>query len=272
MKYFTVPTLLALLMAFFANSLPVIAISPNIPPIQSQKEHDADDLKLNDQEFTLRAALLMTNDIGLQLFILQALIDLLHDQQRPEDERDALLAWVQLAKQESSFPLVILATQNLRLSYVYFTLNELQNAEIAAGLAVEMYKVSCGNISPNVALAQNNLGWIALKAGHFAFAEQNLNSSLDILNKTVGKKSLIYGMISENLGAFYSQTENPRKALHFYKVCLKVFKKFLAKDDIQIAEIQRRCQEESAKIKTKSKGMAVAQNKTVSSETIAQRK
>lgn len=272
MKHLTISTLLTLLITFFVNSQAVIAIPPSIPPLQSQNDYDAHDLQPNDQEYALRAALLMTNDVGLQLFILQALIDLLHDQQRPEDEREALLAWIDLAQKEPSFPLVILATQNLRLSYVYFTLKELHNAEIAAGLAVEMYKVSCGNISPNVALAQNNLGWIALKAGHFALAEKNLCNSLDILKKTVGKKTFIYGMISENLGAFYSQTDNPRKALHFYKVCLKVLKQFLPKNDLQVAEIQRRCQEERTKIKFKNKGMAVAESQTLSPETIAQHK
>lgn len=195
----------------------------------------------DDAEFALQAALLATkNSPPKQLLVLQALADLYHENKKTDKEKEALVAWIDTAMGIREYPLIYVATQNLRLSQACYALGECENAKKAALIALEMYRINSGELSPNVALALNNLAWIEIKQKEYSAAEFHLTYALSIIDKVVGKSSLFYGLIADNLAAFYGQRGDYRKALPYYKASLKALKQQLADDDPATLEVLRR--------------------------------
>jgi tetratricopeptide (TPR) repeat protein len=239
-----VSVLLTLAFLISANVLPAFAL--DVPPPQWQQWQQIELLDPEDTEIALRAALLLTKEKEQQLLIIQALSDLCHEQKRYEEERDFLLSWISLAQQVQPFPAVNCATQNLRLSYAYFVLKDYEKAETAAKTSLQMFKQSCSESSPNVALALNNLAWVQMKLNKSADAEANILEALAILKVVAGEKSMIYGLLSENLAVLYEQTNNREAAIRLYKNSLRILKKFLDKEDSIIVDLRQHIEEQSS--------------------------
>lgn len=237
-------SLLALLMVFLVNLAWPACARMNFGITAQPQSIDENLWSKPDNvtaEMALQSALLATrNDPAKQLLVLQALADLYHESNKIEDEKDTLLTWINVAMGIKEYPLVYVATQNLRLSHTYFTLGEHDNAEKSAKTALEMYRQSSGEISPNVALALNNLAWIEIKQKEYAAAEFHLTYSLSIIKKAVGTDSLFYGLIADNLANLYGRIGNYRKALPLYKASLKALRQQLAADDPATNEVLQR--------------------------------
>lgn len=229
---------------------------PGLPiPQDPAAQLNIKDLDIDDTELALRAALLVTQQKEKQLFILQALAELFHDQNRFEEERDVLLNWISLAEQLEHFPAMGSATQHLRLSYAYFQLKEYDKAETAAQKSLKMFLQCCGENSSNVALALNNLAWVQMQLEKYDEAEANTLKSLAILKDVAGEKSIICGLITENLGALYARKKEHVKAVHYLKSSLRVLKNFLYEEDEIISQIKNKIREENEQI-SQSKQMA----------------
>lgn len=205
---------------------------------------DIEPLNSDDTEIALKAAFLISKSPEKQLLILQALADLFHEQGRFEAEKEMLIQWINYANKIENYSPVTTATQHLRLSYAYFSLSEFEKAESEASISLKLFKQSCSKTSPNIALALNNLAWIALKRGNYSLAEANMLQSLEILSGTVGKKAFIYGLITQNLASLYSHKGEHKQSCHFYKISLKILKHYLDKEDSVITEVKRRLEEE----------------------------
>ncbi|PZM84119.1 MAG: hypothetical protein DKT66_05620 [Candidatus Melainabacteria bacterium] len=237
-----VSVLLTMALMINANLLPAFAL--DVPFPQWQERQQIEFLDPEDTEIALRAALLVTKKKDQQLLIIQALCDLCHEQKRYVEERDLLLSWISLAQQIEPFPAVNCATQNLRLSYAYFVLKDYEKAESAAKASLQMFRESCSESSPNVALALNNLAWVQMKLNKSADAEANILEALAILEVVAGEKSMIYGLLTENLAVLYEQTNNQKVALRLYKKALAILKKFLDKDDSIIVDLRQHMDEQ----------------------------
>ena len=247
-------SIVALAVVVLSNFLP--AFAQNHPRLlwqgkTSQCDIDSEDFDA-DAELALKAALLVTKGKEKQLMIMQALCDLYHEQRRFEDERDMILSWIKLAQESDIYSSVKLAAQHLRLSYALFLLKDFKSAESMANIALQLFRTSCGDGSTNVALALNNLAWIQMKLEKFSDAETNALQALAILKQVTGDKSLIYGLVVENLATLYSQMENEKLALHFYRLSFKILRNFFNRDDSILRELGKHIEEEKIALEHKA--------------------
>lgn len=220
----------------------------------SQEEETWTDSDYDDAEIALQAALLATQgDFNKQLPVLQGLADIYHERQKYNEEISTLLALIKVMYSIDDYPIIPLAAQQLRLSTVYYLLDDYQSAASAGRMAVDLLKKDRGQEPTNLALACNNLGWVELKLGNFDAALKLFEESLSVLSKSVGKKSLLYGLISENLGALYTQKGDHRSAFIWYQASLKTLAEYLPKDDAVTVEIVRRCNRARLLSKTTNK-------------------
>jgi len=220
----------------------------------SEEEKTWTDSDYDDAEIALQAALLATQgDFNKQLPVLQGLADIYHERQKYNEEISTLLALIKVMYSIDDYPIIPLAAQQLRLSTVYYLLDDYQSAASAGRMAVALLKKDSLQEPTNLALACNNLGWVELKLGNFDAALKLFEESLSILSKSVGKKSLLYGLISENLGALYTQKGEHRSAFIWYQASLKTLAEYLPKDDPVTIEIVRRCNRARLLSKTTNK-------------------
>ncbi|MBA3859486.1 MAG: hypothetical protein C0507_21490 [Cyanobacteria bacterium PR.3.49] len=212
------------------------------------------DSDYDNAEIALQAALLATNgDFNKQLPVLAGLADLYHERKKYKEEVTALLDLIKVMGCIDDYPAIPLAAQHLRLSTVYYELEDFRSAAKSAQTAVEIFRGSCGPDSPNLALAYNNLGWIEQKLGSLDAALEHFEKSLAIVNKNLGKKSLLYGLISENLAVLYTQKGEHEAAYFWYRSALKTLGDYLDKDDPLVSDLLNRCNQSRSLARSSSK-------------------
>ena len=236
----------ALLTATSADAFVGIHKIPMMPSgrIAAEKNAMPDD---SDSEIILQAALLAARDnFEKQLPILQSLAEIYRDQSRRKEEEACLLKIIGILHAVDGLSSVYAATEYMRLSSIYFEMEDFQKAEMAGQTAVYIFRKSCGPSSLNLALACNNLGWIEVKMKKFASAESHLSLALSILRRNLGNNHVLYGLIMQNFGELYWQRGDFAAAYKWYTQALRVLSRNLSPDDAAIVGLSRRCKEAEA--------------------------
>jgi len=230
----------AVLTASSANAFAGIHSIPGASPSQIDAERGAMP-DASEQELILQAALLAAKgNFEKQLPILQTLAEIYREQSRLHEEESCLLRVIGILHSQDGLSSVYAATAYLRLSSIYFAMEEFQKAEMAGQSAIDIFRKSCGSASVNLAMAYNNLGWIELKLKKFDKSESHLLLALEILRRTVGSSHILYGLISQNLGELFWQRGNAANASKWYRQALKILNKNLPPGDAAIVGLTRR--------------------------------
>ncbi|HIN65705.1 MAG TPA: tetratricopeptide repeat protein, partial [Candidatus Obscuribacterales bacterium] len=211
---------------------------------EPQRSVEPNAIDAQDEEFILQAALLAARgDLKKQLPILRTLAEVYRSQNRLKEEESCLLKAIGIVHALEGSSSVSLGASYMRLSAIYFAMEDYIRAELAGKTAVDIFGKSCGMDSINLALAYNNLGWIEMKHKNYSAAESHISAALSILRKTIGRKHLLYGLVSENLGVLLLQKGEHANSLKAYKEALSVLSKKLPANDPVVIDLNNRCAE-----------------------------
>lgn len=128
----------------------------------------------------------------------------------------------------------------IKLGAVNCNMRHYVTAERYFNQAFTVLKDACGLISPDAAVALNNLAWIEQRKGRMEKADRLFRRSLGIVGKTLGRKSVLYGLTASNLAEVYILQSRLTPAVYWLQIAKSVLIDSLGKDDPMAAEVTAR--------------------------------
>jgi tetratricopeptide (TPR) repeat protein len=86
----------------------------------------------------------------------------------------------------------------------------------------------------------NNLGWAEFRSNRFQSAETHFRESLYIVQKSVGDKSVFYGLTANNLAELYRHTGKTRAAITWYRKAMAALAASVGRSDSIFTETAAR--------------------------------
>ncbi len=212
--------------------------------LYSQGEESLELKKYKEAEATLQSALDATGgDTDKEMTTLNALDELYEVQHNFPAEEKILLSSIQLMRSVGDYPETAVGTTFLKLASVSYYMDHLDRAEVYSREALSILRKSCGKISPDVAVALNDLGWIEFKLDSLTEAENHFRQSLYILDRAFGQKNALYGLAAKNLAQLYESIHNYRAAATWYERASKSLRSSLGAQDSLTLQVEHRWEE-----------------------------
>ncbi|HEY9714316.1 MAG TPA: tetratricopeptide repeat protein, partial [Chroococcales cyanobacterium] len=195
-------------------------------------------------ERALRKALTAAGgNLTKKLVTLEALEEVFESEGNYPAEEQVLLSSMRLMRSVDDIPGLLLAATYSKLAVVNFYMNRLDRAEYFCRIALPVLKDSAGSISPDLAIALNNLGWIEYELKQYKHSESHLRQSLYILQRLFGDKDVLYGLTANNLAKVYLSVGNYQAALLWYRRCSKAMHSSVGPGSPITGEIDLRCRQ-----------------------------
>jgi len=137
-------------------------------------------------------------------------LDLYYENQKDyRAEEKVLLSCMRILRNSPKLSYVFAGTVALKLSNVYVCLEKFPEARHYATLAIAALTATYGTLSPDVAIAYNNLGWIDFYQHRPQDAVKHINAAASIVEKLYGRNSALYFWISGNLNEVKRSLKSP---------------------------------------------------------------
>lgn len=197
-----------------------------------------------EAEAALQSALFATGgNTNKEMITLDALGELYEGQENYPLEEQIILSSLHLMRSLRDYPGSVIGATYLKLSAVNFFMNRAQTAEQYARAAIPILRESCGPLSPDVAVALNNLGWIEYQLNKLGLARTHFRQSLYMVGRTFGERSVFYGLTANNLAGLYARMGNRQNAFVWYEKSSAALNASLGASDALAREVARRCHE-----------------------------
>jgi tetratricopeptide (TPR) repeat protein len=240
--------LITALMAAFCLFPNYAVASISVPPQQTWEqlylagENELDNRNFKKAERSLLAALVVTNgDTTKQFLTFDALEELYEEQRNYASSEKILLASLDLMRRQKGFPDAQCGAAYQKLAQADLVLGRLKAADEFAQAAVPIIKNTCGPQSVDTAVALNNLGWVECATEKLGLAETHFLQSLEIIRGAIGVKTVLYGMVANNLASAYIRTGNHQAALLWFKRSALALSESLGSDDSFAQDVTVRC-------------------------------
>lgn len=148
---------------------------------------------------------------------LAALVALYEETHNLAGQDDILTCMLVLMINCGEYSETTISSVYLKLADVNFMMGRLNIAEQYGTRAMQILQKSSGPMSPDMAVALNNLGWIECRMRKYSQAETYLKLANRIAEKCFGRADLLYGLTAYNLASLYESIDNRTAALTWYE-------------------------------------------------------
>ncbi len=191
-------------------------------------------------ELTIRGCLASTGaSVYKQIFSLELLAELYEKQEKFSQEDEALRAML-VTMQSIDFPENLLGATYLKVGELNYLLKRYDVAALYAQQAIPSLEECYGSISPEIAVALNNLASAEYCQNKFEQAQRHFQHSLAILHSVYGNHNELYGMTALNLADVYRKMNNQKQSEVWYQKAATALRIARGSQDPDAMEAARR--------------------------------
>lgn len=204
------------------------------------RAHEEHQYKAAEQ--TLRSALDAAEGDDRKTIITLESLERLYDDMGDYDAAQGVLLQLLQVLVEANFPQDEQARVYLKLGALHSNQQNLEKAESCFKKTLHLLQAADGNVSADIAILLNNLGWVEQQRGKLSAAELHFKEALSLLKTSPGEKSVKYGLTASNLAEVYVAQSRTAEALRWLKEASAALCQSLGKNDPVAKAVENRYQ------------------------------